>query len=57
MASTLCQNGLEKLDFCQKTQNFMHIRAYNLVQILPACGPNTYQIMSGETLDSKCQYL
>ena len=32
----------------------MHIRAYNLVhlvQISPACGPNMYQIMSGESSD------
>ena len=30
-------------------------RAYDFVQISPACGPNTYQIMYGETLDFQCQ--
>ena len=26
------------------------------VQIAPACGPNTYQIIYGETLDFECHY-
>ena len=29
---------------------------YDFVQISPACGPNTYQIMYGETLDFQCQH-
>ena len=28
----------------------MYFGPYNFVQISPACGPNTYQIMYGETL-------
>ena len=39
MASTLCQKLLAI--FCQKAQNFV----YDFVQISPACGSNTYQIM------------
>ena len=27
-----------------------------LFTFLPACGPNTYQIMPGETLDLQCQH-
>ena len=49
MASTLCQKLLTIL--CQKAQNFVWFRPYDFVQILPACDPNTYQIMYGETLD------
>ena len=30
---------------------------YDFVQILPACGLNTYQIMYAETLDFQCQHL
>ena len=41
--------------FLQKAQNFEYFVPYDLVQILPACGPNTYQIMYGETLDFQCQ--
>ena len=46
MASTLCQ----------KAQNFVNFGPYAFVQISPACGPNTYQIMYGETLDFQCQH-
>ena len=49
MASTLCQKWLTIL--CQKAQNFV----YNCVQISPAYGPNTYQIIYGEPLDFQCQ--
>ena len=54
MASTLCQKLLTI--FCQKAQNFVRIGPYVLVKILPVCGPNTYQIMHGETLDFQCQH-
>ena len=49
MASKLCQKWLT--NFCQKAQNLVGFRPYDFVQILPACGPNTYQIMYGKTLD------
>ena len=58
MASTLLSKMVFKnLIFCQKAQNFVHFRQYGLVQISPACGPGTYQIMYGETLDFQCQHL
>ena len=41
MASTLRQKWF--LFFVKKAQNFVHFRPYELVQILPACGPNTHQ--------------
>ena len=50
MASTLRQKMLTI--FCQKAQNFVFFEPYDFVQISPVCGPNTYQIMYGETLDS-----
>ena len=40
--------------FCQKTQNVVYFGSYDFVQISPACGPNTYQIMYGESLDFQC---
>ena len=49
MASTLCQKQLTI--FCQKAPNFVQFGPYDFVQISPACGPNNYQIMNGETLD------
>ena len=49
MASTLSRKWLKM--FCQKAQNFKYFPPYNFVKILPACGPNTYQIMYGESLD------
>ena len=49
MASTLCQKLLTI--FCQKAQNFVWFGKYDFVQILLAYGPNTYQIMYGETFD------
>ena len=54
MASTLCQKWLTI--FCQKAQNFVYFGKYDFVQISPACSPNTYQIMCGETLDFQCQH-
>ena len=37
--------------FCQNAQNFVYFGPYDFVQISTACGPNTYQIMYGETLN------
>ena len=39
-----------------KSTKFAWLGPYDFVQILPACGLNTYQIMYGETLDLKCQH-
>ena len=50
------KNGFKKPGFCQKTQNFVYFGSYDFVQILPACSPNTYQIMYGETLDFQCHH-
>ena len=49
MALTLCQKWLTI--FCQKVQNFACFRPYDFVRISATCGPNTYQLMYGETLD------
>ena len=54
MASTLCQNWLTI--FYHKDQNFLQFGPYDFDQILPACSPNTYQRMYGETLDFQCQH-
>ena len=51
MASMLCQKWFKNILFSQKAQNFVHFGPYDLVQILPVCGPNTGQVMYGETLD------
>ena len=45
MASTL-KNDYR---FCQKTQNFVYFVPYDFIQISPACGPLTYQIMYEES--------
>ena len=50
----LSKMGLKELDFLSKNSDFVHFGLYNLFQILPACIPNTYQIMYGETLDLQC---
>ena len=42
--------------FCQKAQTFVHFGPCDLVQISPACDPNTYQIIYGETFDFQCQH-
>ena len=53
MVSKLSQKWLTI--FCPKAQNFVHFVPCDFVQILPACGPNIYQIMYGGTLDFQCQ--
>ena len=40
--------------FLSNDQNLILFGPYNFVQFSPACGPNTYQIMYGETLDLQC---
>ena len=42
--------------FWQKAQNFAYFEPYDFVQILPACGPNAYQIMYRETIDLQYQH-
>ena len=37
------------------SQNFVYFVLYDFVQSSPVCGPNTYQIMYGETSDFRCQ--
>ena len=54
MVSTHCQKWLTI--FCQKAQNFVQFQPYDFVHISPTCGPNTYQMMCGETLDFQCQH-
>ena len=54
MVQTLCQKLLTI--FCQKAQNFVWFRPYDFIQISPACGRNSYQIMYGETLNFQCQH-
>ena len=49
MSATLSQKWLTFS--CQKAQNFVYFVPYDFVQISPASGPNTYQIMYGETSD------
>ena len=49
----------EKYDIGFSASNFDKIFGVfgpsDLVQISPACGSDTYQIMYGETLDFQCQ--
>ena len=40
----------------KKFKNFVWFGPYDFVQITPACGPNTKQIMHGETLNFQCQH-
>ena len=55
MASTLGQKWL--IIFLVKKLKFFYSSDHKILfQISPACGPNTYQIMYGETLDFQCQY-
>ena len=54
IASTLCQKFLTI--FFVKKHVVVWFGPYDFVQISPACGPNTYQIMYGETLDFQCQH-
>ena len=52
MAPTPCQKRvLKDLGFLSKSSNSVHFGRYDLVHISPACSPNTYQIMYGETFD------
>ena len=51
------KNGSKNLGLCPKAQKFVHFGPYDLVQILPVCGPNMYQIMYEETLDFQCKHL
>ena len=53
MVSTLSQKWLAI--FFQKAENFVYFILYDFVEISPAGGPNTYQIMYGKTLDFQCQ--
>ena len=55
--NALSKMGLKELGFLSKSSNFVHFGQYDLVQISPACSPNTYQIMYGETLDLQCKHL
>ena len=41
---------------CQKAQNCLQLGPYDFAQISSACGPNTYQITYGKTLDFQCQH-
>ena len=54
MASTLSRKWLT-IFWKKKTQNFVYFVPCDFVQISPACGLNTYQIMYGETLDFQFQ--
>ena len=54
MASTICQKWLTS--FCQKDQNFVYFGSYTFVQISPACGPNTYQIMYVSNSNGNIKY-
>ena len=53
-ANALSQNGFKNSVLCQTIRNFVHFGPYELVQISPACVPNTYQIMYEETLSFQC---
>ena len=53
MVPTLSQKWLTI--FCQKAQNCEYFDQCDFVQTSPACGPNTYQIIYGETLEFYCQ--
>ena len=57
MASTPLSKMAFKNLSKKNPQNFVHIGQYDLVQISPACGTSTYQIMYGDTLDFQCQHL
>ena len=53
MGSTLSQKWLTI--FAKIAQNFAYFVPCDFVQISHACGPQTFQIMYGETLDVQCQ--
>ena len=51
MATKLCQNWFKKNSFFRRNaQNSEHFGS-NSVQISPARGPSTYQIIYGQTLE------
>ena len=54
MASTLCHKWLTI--FVKKLQILYCSDHMILFKISLACGPNTYQIMYGETIDFQCQH-
>ena len=56
-AKALPKMVLKNSSFCQKHDNFVHFKPYDLVQILPECGYITYQTIYGETLVFQCQRL
>ena len=45
------KNVFKRPGFCQKAQNPVFLGLKDFIQISPACGSNTYQIMYGSTLD------
>ena len=54
------QNGVNTFSkmvkhFLAKRSAFGIFRTLRFVQISPACGPNTYQMMYGQTLNFQCQ--
>ena len=56
-ASTVCQKMvLKKPDLIVKKLKICLFGPYDFVQISPACGPNVYQQMYGETLDLQRQH-
>ena len=55
--NSLSKMVLKNLGFCPKPQIFVHFGPYDLVQIWPVCGLNTYLIMFRETLEFQCQHL
>ena len=55
-------NSLSKLvfknpGFLSKSFKFLYILDHTIWSISQVCGPNTYQIMHGETLKFRCQHL
>ena len=55
MVSTLSQKWLT-ICFAKKLKILYILEKYDFVQISQACGPNTYQIMYGETLNVQGQH-
>ena len=52
MASIVCKKANH---FCHKSSKFCIVRTIRFCSNLFRCGPNTYQIMHGGTLDFQCQ--
>ena len=55
--NSLLEMVFKNLGFSSKPQNFVHFGPYDLVQISPVCGPNTYQIINRESLEFQFQHL